>query len=247
MEIIKYSIFDYSPSIISHDTLTVGILFDNVTTSQREFHAIKKLNRLSAIDDAVDVTEAKKYLESINNDVKSTFFNNQFNIEDYIRFFVNEYHFGPVKEVEVADGEEFVAFTKKAYMPQEYEKKDRLNPTQQLSYLKTYGKNHYQDYSASKISGSFNEPLNVDFTVNNLAIKFFDLNGKNLAYVYNAAKAWAYNASKLSGDKKFVFIYSLTENENCDDAKNIITILRENELTFDFSEGIKFLGKHTLV
>ena len=57
---IKYSIFRYMPSLITTESIVVGVLI--IIDDEFTFHPSTNLSRISNFDDELDISFMKKYL-----------------------------------------------------------------------------------------------------------------------------------------------------------------------------------------
>ncbi|WP_313125935.1 hypothetical protein [Proteiniclasticum ruminis] len=245
MKEILYSVLTYKPSLVASDTMTVGILFYIPENEYREFISIKKPARLKSINSKISIDDINAFLGSISDEIRPSLYSD-FDIEKYIYYYTNEFQFSSVTNVVLDERESYESFidkTHRMYLSQDFSVKDRPSTEDQLKYLKQIGKlNKY--YSSKSIIGKFNDNLNVDFTVGNLAVKFFDFNNKKSEYQFNIVKAWVFNAIHSVSNVKLVFIYSYTDNNGDKDIKNVIDILKTYDHSYDLLDGIEYIKKN---
>jgi hypothetical protein len=110
MSELHYSILKYSP-ITPHTTpITLGILFHKPSLDHSEFRFTTDHSRLSKLTPAVDVEMVEKMLRGIREDIESERLGRKgFDIEDYTRFYLNDFSFGDIETLECDDLDEMIA------------------------------------------------------------------------------------------------------------------------------------------
>lgn len=243
---ILFSILSYHPSFITTESINVGILFHDIVNDIRIFETTSKWNRVKSFDDEVDVNYIKAILDGIKNEVEnSSFFKHdeEFNMEQYIRFYVNELKFSEVVPANTDSLEDFIIETKKIFLRYDYDKKDRPNEKQQLKFVKEILKSKQIDYSSKNIIGKYNENIYFDYTIDDYVFKMFTFENKKVSNQIFAAKSWAYNAEKIKPRYKTIFIYDI---EKYDDPQysSIMEILKDSgHKVLNLSEAIDFILK----
>jgi hypothetical protein len=98
----EYSILQCSPSIIAGERINLGILIHCIDDNFTEFVYVEgKIfnSKLKSFDDELDINTVKTVLNLISDDIKgiynSTLLSDipHFNINEYIKYFSNEYKF----------------------------------------------------------------------------------------------------------------------------------------------------------
>ena len=97
---LQYSILKYAPVTSRSTHMTLGILFHEPTLEHREFRFITNLSRLSQFESEIDVAMVEKLLQGIKEDVESKRFDKSFDIEDYTRFYLNDFCFESIETIE---------------------------------------------------------------------------------------------------------------------------------------------------
>lgn len=244
-KLLKYSVLRYSPSKVAGEKINLGILFCDMESDYKEFKYSKKFSRLSAFDDEIDIGMVKKLLQSISDDVSGNLFSyDEFDIEQYTKFFINDFTFEKPKLIEYDDLAEMVKKLHKTYFRFEYDKTERPSKEDDkvmiAKMILAEGKNVKRDKS---LYGSCNEKITFDLVTDDYCIKIFDFDGKNLKKLVNSAKTWAWNAMQY--DKyKLIIIYRYTEEESKykDEFKIIMNIFnRSNTRVYDIEEGMRIL------
>lgn len=207
-KIMKYSVLRYSPSRVSGEHINLGIIYDAHEDGFCEFRCIRKFARLASFDDELNIENVKMLLRNIKDDVGGTIFNgNIFNIDEYVKFFINDFCFEKPKAISYDDIEEVVESLHKAYFRFEYEK--RLRPTAEddkkllARIIEDSGKTVNK---ARVLSGVFDDKITYDLITDDYKIKLFDFDKKDLSRLIGSAKTWAWNAMKNEG-QKVLFIY----------------------------------------
>ena len=242
MSTVYYSVLSYYPSFITNENVNLGVLFYVVENNYASFYSIKRWERVRAFDDEVDIDFMKDYLKGLSQDVESNLFNyqNKFNIEEFVRYYVNEYKFSNIQTVETDEVDIFIDETKKMYLKYDFEKGERLGKDKEKQYINRLLRTQNIPYNKDKIRGYFNEKIQYDYIIGEYGIKLFTFEGKNLARLINTAKTWSYTAREMKDRYKTVFIYA-KENRN-EYYDSIIQILKENaQDIMPLDEGIDYL------
>lgn len=243
LSIVKFSVLSYYPSFITNENINIGILFELPEVKDAFFYYTQKWDRIASFDDELNLNFIKDYLRGISNEVSTNITNYQkgFAIEEYIKFFVNEYKFSKIQLVDVDKPYDFIEQTKKVYLRFDFDKSERLTKTQEYNYISKLLRVNNIAYKRDKIHGNYNEKIKFDYTIGDYAVKLFTFEGKNLSYLISVAKLWAYNAWELKDKYKTIFIYD-KEMKDSEYFDIIINILNENAYKIMlFNEGIDFL------
>ena len=207
---LQYSVLRYSPSLLSGESINLGILFSSEKYARFEY--TKKMNRIREFDDTLDMDVLKFMLESIKSDVEGdlTTQERDFNISTYIKFYCKEYHFSNVMDITYYDDlEKRIEEIKKIYLRFDYEISQRPSSQQELLFLRSLlsDKGSKVRLRASA-PGIHNETVRYDFIVGDYGIKYFSLNSdKDLRKIMNDVKAWAWN-SEHYGLVRPVIVYN---------------------------------------
>lgn len=241
MDLIQFSSLKYYNSCISEECLYVGMLFHNITTGERCFKTIKKLSRLEAFDDEVDIDFFKSYLKSIKDEVEDSIFNygKEFDLESYIKLFVNELRFSKIIITET-DDPKFTANMSKLYLKFDYEKRERMNNKQEKKYIDQILSNASINYSKIPMLGSYDEKIRYDFQTDKYAIKVFYFKDKDLIRLMSSAKAWSFSAEEMREKLQTVFLYDL-DVLNSPNFKSIINVLKKNAKVMTVQDGLDFI------
>ncbi|MDD3365281.1 MAG: DUF3037 domain-containing protein [Syntrophomonas sp.] len=242
MSTVRFSVLSYYPTFLTNENINIGILFSIEDTNLAYFHSIKKWERAKAFDDELDIDFMKDYLKGITDEVENHLFNYQskFDIEGFVRFYVNEYKFSSIQTIQTINSDDFIDVTKKIYLKFDYEKLERLNKNQEHQYISSLLKSSDIKYTRKKLKGGFNENIQYDYVIGEYAIKLFTFEGKNLSYLISSAKMWAYNAEEMQGIYKTIFIYD-KEMKDVAYYDSIMKILSKNAQVMVLQEGIEFL------
>lgn len=207
--ILQYSVLRYSPSIVSGESINLGVL---VTSSDyTEFFYTKRFSRVHEFDDTLDIETVRILLSSIADEVKGdlTTTNTPFDITSFIRYYCKEYCFSPVISVPYDDLTKKVSDIRRIYLQFDYEKSQRPTNKEALDFLKTILVSQGQRVSSNKnATGGFHEPVRFDMTFGNYGIKFFRFGSTTeLKRIMNDIKAWAWNCEHYALIKPII-VYS---------------------------------------
>lgn len=242
---VEYTALKYYNSIISDECLYVGMLYNNITTGQRDFRYISNFSRFKAFDNEANIDFIKAYLKGIKDETENNIFNYQnFNIKEFTKIFVNEFRFTDIMKIEVDESENYVENLTKLYLKFDFNKKDRLNNKTEKQYIKQILSSKGFGFSSPKIKGNYDEEISFDYVINNVAVKIFSFRDKNLKKVIPTAKQWSFNAKELEEITKIIFIYDNSETKDNAHLDIILNILKENALVFQLPEGLDYISKN---
>ncbi len=244
MYLIEYSALKYYNSAISEECLYIGMLYNNVTTGQRDFKYISNFKRLQSFDDEADINFIKTYLRGIKSDVENNIFNySTFNMRNYIRFFVNEFKFSDLKAIEVSKNEDYIETFTQLYLKYDYNKNKRLKKEDEKKLIRRILSSSNLSLSKPQISGTYEEDVYFDFLINdNIGVKYFELKGKDLKRVIPSAKQWSFTAGEFRGDMKVVFLYNYDSSDDIN-FNIIINILKEHATVLPLNCGLEYILK----
>jgi len=242
---LKYSVLRYSPSKVAGEKINLGIIFSDMESAYKEFKYSKRFSRLSTFDDEVDISMVKKLLQNISDDVSGNLFTyNSFDIDQYTKFFINDFTFEKPKLIEYDDLDEIVKKLHKTYFRFEYDKAERPSKEDDKAIIakmiSAEGKAVKKD---EWIYGSCNERITYDLVTDDYRIKLFDFDGKNLNKLVNSAKTWAWN-SMQDEERKLIIIYRYAEecSKYNEEFKIIMDIFnKSNAQVYDIEDGMRIL------
>jgi len=155
----------------------------------------------------------KELLKQIKEDVEGTLFSyDSFDIDDYVKFYINDFWFEKPKQIVYEDLTEVLDSLYKTYFRFEFDKADR--PTKEddrkmvSRILRDSGKKLINERS---IIGKYNDKVTYDIVTDDYKIKFFDFDNKDLNKLVNNAKTWAWNGKHNEGSE-LILIYRYSEN-----------------------------------
>lgn len=208
---VYFSVLSYYPSFITSECINVAVLFYNKDTDERLLEVTTKWQRIRGFDDEIDLDFFKATLFGIREEIKQSFWSNNsdFEIQRYIKRFVNELRFSKIIKIETADFGSFITETKKMFLRYDFEKRDRPNRDEQISYIKRLLRETNVKLENGKAKGIFNEVVNYDYIFDGYAFKIFSFSGKDLNKIVTSAKSWAYTAKEMndSMNYKTIFVY----------------------------------------
>ena len=238
---VDYSVLCHYPSIVSKDCLTLGIVFHDRSNNIGDFKSIKKWDRAKAFNDSLDIEMIKLQLECIKDEIKDFTKEENFDLDKYTKFYVNELKFTEVNNVFINESfEEFMELCVRQYMPLDLDKDKRPNKEEQAQFIKKLMKISNIEYTQGTIKGEFDENINFDFIIGDYAFKIFRFEGREENRVINNVKTWAYNCIELKGFYKVISIIDLdTLEENYKSIYKILT--KESDKIIHFNELISFV------
>lgn len=215
-EKVEFSVLSYHPSLVTDENINVAIAFSVAPSNKREFYITNNWKRLESFDDELDISFMKKDLRGIKADFENSLFNDcsEFDMRDFVRFYVNELRFSHIEEVEVDNTLDFIECTKKVYMRFDYDHDKRLGKDKEIKYYKRLLREKQIKYQTKPIQGAFEERVQFDFTLGNHGFKFFTFENKNLNRMIDSAKSWAYTAKSLEDRFSVFFVFDIEEQDS---------------------------------
>lgn len=250
---IDFSVLSYHPSFLTDESINVGILFHCKETNTKFFKTTQNWTRLEKFDDELDIGFARIFLESIEEEInekeaiKLFEIKEKFNIQDFIRFYVNEFKFSIIHTVEVNDFNDFIEDTSKIYLRYDFDKKARPKKKEELAFLKLLLKDKNIKSENKVIKGLYEDSIVFDYVLGDFGIKLFNFEEKGISKMINHIKAWAYNSEELKEQYKIIITY--TKDNDFDIEKNIHFQAIQNivnnshiDKIIEFDKCLNFLG-----
>ena len=101
---LKYSVLKYSHSASSPDKETnLGILFLEESTGYRFFYHVEDLERIAGLDEKLSKPAIKEFLLGVEEEVSDNWHGNSFDMERFIKYYINDYKFDTPKTVKYDD------------------------------------------------------------------------------------------------------------------------------------------------
>lgn len=244
-KILKYSVLRYSPSTVAGEKINLGIIFCDEERNYREFRYSKKFSRLANFDDEINIQLVKKLLQTIKDDVEGKLFTyEEFDVEEYTKYYVNDFCFDKPKMIKYDDWDEMVERLNKTYFRFDYEKAERPSKADDKHLIEqlicTKGKQFKKD---QYVYGVCKDRIKFDIVMDDCNIKIFDFDDKKLNLLINNAKTWAWNIM-FGDDKKTIIIYRY--NDSASKYKEEFSIIMDifkkaNANVYDIEEGMQLL------
>ena len=238
---IEYSPLNYYNNIISDECLCVGILIHNLTTGKRDFRFISNFNRFQSFDDEADPEFIKLYLQGIKEEVEENLFNNgkKFSIEEYIKIYVNSLRFAKPQILNFERNEDYADILSKMFMKFDFKKEKRLDHNKERNIIKQMLVSNNLQILSPKISGEFDEEVNLDYVTNKLVIKYFSFKEKNIKKLIPSARQWAFLAEELKDRYNVLFVYD--EISSSPYSETVLKMLRKYAKVRPFSAYSNYL------
>lgn len=239
---LKYSVLRYVPHIDSGESINIGILISDIDCKYKEFYYTSNLNRIKSFDDEVNIRRLKSYLNSMTKDVEMLDFNS-FNIDNYVRFYINSINFADVTLLKYDDIKDAILSLKKLYLRYDFDKKNRSTRSEDKKLLLNIVKSNYKkELLDNKVTGKYSEDITYDIVTKDFCVKFFDIKSRNISSFINQAKVWIVNGKNEKRKSYVVYRY---EEMNNDSRFNIISnIFKDSKTKFiEMSDFDKILKK----
>lgn len=243
MHQVEYAALKYYNNVISEECLYIGMLFHNLTTGKRDFRYISNFKRFQSFDDEADVDFVKLYLAGIKQQVEVNIFNykDEFSISDFTKIYVNEFRFSNATLMEVEDGEDYVDKLTKMYLKFDFSKDKRLSHKEEKRYIRKILSSSNVEFSTPTVSGIYDENVNFDYIIGNVAIKLFSFKEKNAAKLIPTAKQWAFSAEELKNRYRIVFLYD--DDDDTPQLRIVMEILKRHARVFQLQDGLDYVLK----
>lgn len=240
---IEYAALKYYNNVISDECLYIGMLFYNLTTGKRDFRYISNFKRFQSFDDEADVDFVKLYLAGIKQQIEENIFNykSEFSIADYTKIYVNEFRFSNVTTMEVDEHEDYVENLTKMYLKFDFSKEKRLSNSEEKKYIRKILSSSNVAFSTPKVSGTYDENVNFDYIIGDVAIKLFSFKEKDAAKLIPSAKQWAFSAEELKDRYKIVFLYD--DDNDTPHLKIVLQILKKHANVYQLQDGLDYILK----
>lgn len=240
---IEYAALKYYNNVISDECLYIGMLFYNLTTGKRDFRYISNFKRFQSFDDEADVDFVKLYLAGIKQQIEENIFNykSEFSIADYTKIYVNEFRFSNVTTMEVDEHEDYVGNLTKMYLKFDFSKEKRLSNSEEKKYIRKILSSSNVAFSTPKVSGTYDENVNFDYIIGDVAIKLFSFKEKDAAKLIPSAKQWAFSAEELKDRYKIVFLYD--DDNDTPQLKIVLQILKKHANVYQLQDGLDYILK----
>lgn len=245
-KVLRYSVLRYSPSKISGERINLGIAFSDEQQGIHEFRHTNKFKRIAEFDDELSIDVVKKLLKGIKTDIDNSLFTNgHFDLDEYIKFFINDFCFDEPKTIYYEDWDAAVERINKAYFRFDYGENNRPSKADDLKLLgEIITEKNDKIKKNSRTIGIFNENVTYDFVTENYKIKIMDLDDKDLSKLVNNAKSWAMTCM-TDPEKNILIIYRYSKRDNLKNNKefeSIKEIFRYANAKFvDIEEGIQLM------
>ena len=207
MKQIDFSVFSYSPSIITKECINLGVLFHDAENNDCKFEYTNKWNRISSFDDELNIEFVKDYLKGIKKQVEPSLLVSPNNWVDFIKRFVNEFKFSNISSMEVEDKDKFIIDTKRIYLRYDFPENERPKPEEQKQFIKKYLRENSISYSLEPIIGKYNETIKYDYQVDSKCFKHFEFDNKNVAHMLTSIHAWRDIALEMQDVCETIFVY----------------------------------------
>lgn len=233
---IKYAVFRYSPSIVSGETINLGLLVTETLSKRMEFHYTTKWDRIQSFDDSLNIEGLKIALADMKNDIEKPLYHSSkgFSIENFIRGFANELHFSAPYQLECENVDDKINELRKIYLRFDYKVKDRLKPNDEIKFLQGLLKGTGVKYSRNfHTHGKFGVPISYDLVFSNYGVRYIRFEDKDISRMFNSLKAWAWDSSH-DPYRSTIYIFS----PDGKDPDNIANLKKAKAILKDASENV---------
>ena len=233
-KVLKYSILRYSPSILAGEKINLGILFSEESVGYHSFYYTRNLGRIKSFDDELNKSVIKEFLLGIEEEITSEWQDDYFDIDKYIKYYINDYKFESPQVIMYDDLNAVISRLKKAYFRFDFERSERPDKkADQKIIVDLIRATGVALKKKKRIDGAFNEGITFDIATENYYIKIFDFDDKDLKRCINTAKTWAWNCNHEKDKTIYiVYRYSKREPERSTEFSIIKSIFEETNAQF---------------
>ena len=201
---LRYSVLRYSPSIISGEAINLEILFSADAEGYHSFWFTGNFQRIIRFDDTLDRNVLKDLLTGIQLEVCDLDMEGSFDLDSFIKFYINDFHFEKPRTILYENLDEAVDGLKKTYFRFDYRKEERPSKADDQKIIANWIRASGRDARKNAaVRGKYADQVRYDFATEDYLVKIFDFDGKDLARCINSAKAWAWNCDH---EPKTVFV-----------------------------------------
>lgn len=100
---VKYSVLRYSPSAVAGERINLGMVVYDELLNISKFRYTKQFRRINSFDDEIDISAVKHILQDIKDEIEGTHPDAPMDIENFIRYYDNDFAFDSPKMIEYDD------------------------------------------------------------------------------------------------------------------------------------------------
>lgn len=244
-KLLKYSVLRYSPSVLSGESINLGILFSEENAGYYSFRFTRNLARIKNFDDELNREALFDLLTGIKEEVDLESSQKSFKIDRFIRFYINNYKFESPHTIVYDDLDGIVEDLYKSYfrfdLPKDKRPDKKADQRIISQLIQSTGQKTFHN---KKVAGAFEESVIYDIVTDYCYIKLFDFDGKDLKRCISSAKTWAWNCNH-EHEKPVYIIYRYSNEELTDESFHIIRqIFAEANCRFcSIEEGMQELQR----
>ena len=240
---VIYSVLRYSPSAVADERINLGMVVYDELLNISKFRYTKQFRRINSFDDEIDISAVKHILQDIKDEIEGTHADTPMDVENFIRYYDNDFAFDSPKMIEYDDFDETFDRLFKIYFRFDFERKDRPDRSADIKLVEDIIKAQSIEYRRNQyVVGEFNERIRYDFVTPEHNIKVFDFDGKDLSKMINSAKVWAFNAMNTPDSDKLILMYRYSDKDEKSDSMfdSIMRIFKSSGVKFyDMDEGLQ--------
>ena len=212
-KVLKYSVLRYSPSILAGEKINLGILFSEESVGYHSFYYTHNFGRIKSFDDEINKSVIKEFLLGIEEEISSELHDSYFDIEKYIKYYINDYKFEAPQVIMYDDLDAVIRRLIKVYFRFDFERSERPDRKADQNIIADLIRATGVTLKKKKrIEGAFNEGITFDIATDNYYVKMFDFDEKDLKRCINTAKTWAWNCNHEK-EKPIYIVYRYSERD----------------------------------
>ena len=117
-----------------------------------------------------------------------------------------------------------------------------VSKNEEKKYIRKILSSSNVEFSEPRVSGVYNENVNFDYLIGNVAIKVFTFKEKSTIKLIPAAKQWAFSAEELKDRYKVIFLYD-DDTDGTSDTKIVLQILKQHAEVYQIQDGLNHVLK----
>ncbi len=127
------------------------------------------------------------------------------------------------------------------YLKFDFSKEKRLSNSEEKKYIRKILSSSNVAFSSPKVFGAYDESVNFDYIIGNIAIKLFSFKEKDAKKLIPSAKQWAFSAEELKERYKIVFLYD--DETNSPQLNIVMEILKKHASVYQLQDGLDYVLK----
>ena len=219
MATVQFTILKYTPDLFADECINVGIAYCIVEEDIRKFDLMQRRSRLFNFDDELDREFTNDTLDAIKNTWmnKDSMFKNYKTIDEFSKFYVNEFHFGEIiTRGNIENPYEFIKNTTRYFLGLSMDKANRLSHDDRLAYYSTlFSEDMFPSEQNYSVTGILGDNMRFDLyseSTHEYSIGMKILKNSNASVL--SLRSWLYFAQFNKHIRLYIILEEEMENLN---------------------------------